>query len=75
MIETVKKAANTGFVFEKENYMIMIAGIAIILVGFLVMLSDKEEYGFGTLGLTVGPIILFIGFLSQFAAIFYKPKK
>lgn len=62
-------------VFQKENYFIMLAGIGLILLGFFVMSLDKEPYGFGTLGLTVGPLILFIGFLVQFFAIFYKPKK
>jgi hypothetical protein len=61
-------------VFEKINYMLMLAGIAVLIVGFIVMTMDKEEYGFGTLGLTVGPIIVFCGFIIQFFAILYKPK-
>jgi hypothetical protein len=61
-------------VFEKINYILMLAGIAVLIIGFIIMTMDKEEYGFGTLGLTVGPIIVAIGFIIQFFAILYKPK-
>jgi hypothetical protein len=61
-------------VFEKINYMLMLGGIAVLILGFIVMTMDKEEYGFGMLGLTVGPIIVFFGFIIQFFAILYKPK-
>ncbi|MFN3316629.1 MAG: DUF3098 domain-containing protein [Raineya sp.] len=53
----------------------MIVGLGLLVVGFIVMASDKEQYGFGFLGITLGPIILLLGFLVQFLAIFYKPKK
>jgi hypothetical protein len=62
-------------VFEKANYMLMLLGVLVLIVGFIVMNMDKEAYGFGTLGLTVGPIIVMIGFLIQFFAILHKPKK
>lgn len=53
----------------------MIIGIAVLAAGFLIMSSDSEPYGFGFLGLTLGPIVVMLGFLIQFVAIFYKPKK
>ncbi|MCS6821494.1 MAG: DUF3098 domain-containing protein [Microscillaceae bacterium] len=62
-------------VFDKQNYLIMLAGIALILTGFIIMSLDKEPFGFGFLGLTLGPIILFTGFMTQFLAIFYKKRK
>jgi hypothetical protein len=61
-------------VFEKINYMLMLGGIGVLILGFIIMTMDKEEYGFGMLGLTVGPIIVFFGFIIQFFAILYKPK-
>ena len=61
-------------VFEKINYILMLTGIAVLILGFTVMTMDKEEYGFGMLGLTVGPIIVAAGFIIQFFAILYKPK-
>lgn len=65
---------NNKQVFGKANYIIMIGGILVLLLGFLVMSMDKEQYGFGFLGLTLGPSIVFIGFIIQFFAIFYKSK-
>lgn len=63
------------FAFSRKNYIIMIIGIAVLAAGFLIMSSDSEPYGFGFLGLTLGPIVVMLGFLIQFVAIFYKPKK
>lgn len=62
-------------VFEKMNYILMIAGIVILMSGLFIMTLDKEDYGFGTLGITVGPVIVLVGVLVEFFAIFYKSKK
>lgn len=58
--------------FGKTNYTIMLIGIATILIGFLIMTLDKEEFGFGFLGLTLGPIVVFIGFMIELYAILKK---
>lgn len=60
--------------FGKQNYQLMLAGIAAILIGFYIMSLDKEEFGFGFLGLTLGPLIVISGFVIEFFAILYKPK-
>ncbi len=61
--------------FGKQNYRLMIAGIAIILLGFFIMSLDKEEFGFGFLGLTLGPFTVISGFAVEFFAILTKPKQ
>lgn len=58
--------------FGKTNYTIMLAGIATILIGFFVMSLDKSEFGFGFLGITLGPIIVLSGFAIEFFAILKK---
>ena len=68
-------SVQTKFAFKKINYLIMILGIALILLGFVIMSLDQKTYGFGFLGLTLGPIIVFSGFMIQFVAILYKSKK
>jgi hypothetical protein len=68
-------SVQTKFAFKKINYLIMIVGIALILLGLLIMSLDQETYGFGFFGLTLGPIIVFSGFMIQFVAILYKSKK
>ncbi|MEQ9425718.1 MAG: DUF3098 domain-containing protein [Cyclobacteriaceae bacterium] len=66
---------NNTLPFGRKNYIIMIAGILTLILGFTVMSLDDEQYGFGFLGLTLGPIIVMIGFIIEFFAILHKPKK
>ncbi len=60
--------------FNSKNYKLMIIGIAIIVTGFVIMSVDGEEYGYGFLGLTLGPLVVLFGFVFQFFAIFHKGK-
>ena len=60
--------------FNAKNYKLMIIGILIIVSGFIIMSVDGEEYGYGFLGLTLGPLVVLFGFVFQFFAIFHKGK-
>lgn len=60
--------------FNKTNYVIMAAGFLLIIIGFVIMANDSEQYGFGFMGLTLGPIIVMSGFIVEFFAITYKSK-
>ncbi|KQS28043.1 DUF3098 domain-containing protein [Dyadobacter sp. Leaf189] len=59
--------------FSASNYTTMLIGIAVILAGFLIMSFDSTEFGFGFLGLTLGPIVTVVGFVIEFWAILRKP--
>lgn len=59
--------------FGRINYLIMLVGVALIFLGFFIMTLDKEEFGFGFLGLTLGPIVTMSGFMLQFVAILRRP--
>jgi len=61
--------------FSKTNYIIMIAGVLTLVLGFIIMSLDQEPYGFGFLGLTLGPLVVVLGFAIEFFAILYKPKQ
>jgi hypothetical protein len=63
---------NNQLPFGKTNYLLMIIGIAIIFLGFIIMSLDKAEFGFGFLGLTLGPLTIFFGFMFEFYALFKK---
>ena len=65
--------SKTNLPFGSSNYTLMLIGLAVILGGFLIMTLDNEEFGFGTLGLTVGPLITVTGFVIEFWAILRKP--
>ena len=60
--------------FDKTNFTFMLVGIALIILGFVIMSLDNEPYGFGFMGLTLGPIIVVAGFIVEFFAIIYKSK-
>ena len=60
--------------FNSKNYKLMIIWIVIIVTGFVIMSVDGEEYGYGFLGLTLGPLVVLFGFVFQFFAIFHKGK-
>lgn len=64
-----------NLVFGRKNYVFMLVGIATLVIGFFVMTIDKEAYGFGFFGLTLGPLIVTVGFGIEFFAIVYKPAK
>tara|TARA_R110000868_G_scaffold144753_1_gene364085 strand:- start:1602 stop:1817 length:216 start_codon:yes stop_codon:yes gene_type:complete len=66
---------NNKLAFTKQNYVLMVAGIIVLILGFILMSLDTEPYGFGTLGLTVGPMTVLLGFVIQFFAIMHKSKE
>ncbi len=61
--------------FSRSNYIMMLVGIGVLAIGFFIMTLDKEDYGFGFLGITLGPIVVMTGFIVEFFAIFHKSKK
>lgn len=62
-IEKVKQSRKTRkeeiFPFARENYMILLAGVIVIILGYLA-LAEKTVEGF--LPLTAAPILLVIGY-------------
>ena len=58
--------------FTKKNYQLMVIGLVTLIIGFTIMSIDKQDYGFGFLGLTLGPIVVFTGFIIQIFAILYR---
>ncbi len=70
------------FLFGKRNYTIMIAGIIIILVGFILMagggsddpnIFNEDIYNFRRIRLA--PTIVLIGLADEIYAIMANPKK
>lgn len=60
--------------FGKKNYQWMIIGLIVLVIGFIIMSLDGEPYGFGFLGLTLGPIVVMAGFIVEIYAILIKPE-
>ncbi len=66
---------NEKMPFGKKNYRIMLIGLAVLIIGFVVMTLDGEPSGFGFLGLTLGPVLVFAGFIIEIFAILHNPEK
>ena len=55
---------------DSKRITILLIGIAIMVIGFFVMTLDKEPFGFGFLGITLGPIIVLIGVFIPIYSLF-----
>ncbi len=66
------KKTETPLLFSKENYILMIAGVLVIFIGFWLM-AGKEDI-FSTTKITVAPLLVLAGFVIEVFAIFYKKK-
>ena len=72
---------NLDFVFTKQNYILLLVGVALICAGLLLMIgggsddptifSDKI---FDLQRLILAPILIALGFIVEIFAIMHKPK-
>ena len=68
--------------FGKENYMWMLAGIVVIILGFILMAGGKSadpkifdpKEVYSTTRITIAPLLIIIGFILEIVGIMKKPK-
>jgi hypothetical protein len=80
--EQAMKTTNVGeFAFGKENYRLMLIGLAFIVVGFLLMIgggsdnpTDFNPEIFSFRRITLAPILILAGYGIEIFAIMKKPK-
>lgn len=71
------------FPFTRENYVVMIVGLAVIALGYLLMVGgaspDPNEFYpdqvYSWRRITLAPIVIVIGFLVEVYAIMKRPKQ
>jgi len=78
-----KKNGKPAFIFGKLNYLLMVAGIFVIVCGYLLMtggapddpavFNAAEKYSFRRV--TLAPLVILVGFIIEVAAIFIKAKE
>ena len=72
--------ARRDFAFDRVNFILLAVGMAIVVIGFLLMSgsgSTAEQYDpdiFSPLRIKVAPAVCFIGFVSMIYAVMRKPK-
>jgi len=79
--EVISSSENSGMLFHKDNYILMGAGLLIILIGFMLMAGGKhpdpnvfdKEALFSFRRITLAPLLVLIGFAVEGYAILKKP--
>lgn len=79
---TEEALADSRPIFPKENYKFMLAGIVVIVIGFLLMMggdsndpnSFKPEQVYSFRRITLAPIVIVLGLLVEVYAIMRRPK-
>jgi hypothetical protein len=73
--------SRAGFAFGKENYRLLLIGLALIVLGFLLMIGggsdDPKVFShdiFNFRRLTLAPILILAGYVVEIFAIMKKPK-
>ena len=71
-----------GMPFTMTNYILMVAGVIILLIGYFTLSGggsdDPSQFSdaiFNVRRLRVAPIILIVGFIVELFAIMYRPRK
>lgn len=80
--DTVEKVDDQKVMpFGKQNYIIVLIGIALIALGFILMIgggsNDPDVFNetmFNFQRLTLAPILVLAGFVVEIVAIFWKKK-
>lgn len=73
----------SGSVLHRENYAWMLAGVVVIIIGFLLMVGgapkDPDVFDPDTVysfrRITLAPLVVILGFVIEIAAIFRRPNK
>ena len=60
--------------FQRGNYLRLLGALCLIIIGFVIMGAEDAPYGLGILGLTIGPIMVLLGYIVGFFSIFYEKK-
>jgi hypothetical protein len=77
----VDAASRAGFAFGRENYKLLLIGLALIVLGFLLMIGggsdDPNVFSYDIFNfqrLTLAPILILAGYVVEIFAIMKKPK-
>ena len=76
-----KETQKTGFAIPQENYKFIWIGIAVVVLGFILMAGGRSddpqvfnEAMFNARRIVIAPVVVLAGFLFEIYAIMRKPK-
>ena len=64
---------STQMVFGRRNYVLLLIGLALVIVGYAMMRIENEVDGF--LSLYLAPLLILGGYLEVIYAILWRPKE
>ncbi len=67
-----QQAPKVSFVFGKRNYQFFLLSIAVVILGFVLMMGSEDIYSFTKI--TLAPLVVVIGFALGVVSILIKPK-
>ena len=81
-VPVAKNSEKNIVFFGKENFVLMALGLLFIFIGFFLMSGGKSDDPkkfnpqevYGTMRITIAPIMIILGFLIEIFAIMKKPK-
>jgi hypothetical protein len=80
--QKTEQTSSTQFAFGKQNYRLLFIGLALILIGFLLMIGggadDPNEFSediFNFRRITLAPLFILAGYVVEIFAIMKKPKE
>ena len=59
-------------VFARTNYLLLLAGVLLVVIGYVIMALENEVDGF--ISLYIAPILILGGYLEIIYAILWRPK-
>jgi hypothetical protein len=82
-VTTTEPQREVSFLFDREKYMWMAGGIALIFIGFLLMSGGRSQNPhdfhydeiFSFRRITLAPIVVMIGYIVEIYAIMKKTKE
>jgi predicted tellurium resistance membrane protein TerC len=80
-MSTDKKQAISKGLFNKQNYLLMVAGLIVLAIGFFLMAGGKsadpkifnDNDVYSTTRITIAPLMIIAGFIIEIFAIMKKP--
>lgn len=81
-VEKKQQPASSPSLFGKDNFIWMLAGLAVMALGFFLMAGGKspdpnvfnEKEVYSTTRITIAPILIIAGLVIEIFAIMKKPK-
>jgi len=80
-LKAAEQKPHMSFAFERKNYMILLFGIFLIILGYILLAGggtkDPNQFSyelFSTQRMVTAPIILMLGYITIAVSIMYKEK-